>query len=128
MNKDFNKPIFTMPSTTIAIPVSESISALLEVMFNTRIGSMELRLAEDGITGPQLIVFCIISEKVNDEWDELKHMYSVKQLEDYNKLRQLVYGIIDDYYALEDEKLIRKYEEREAEEMYWEQDGDKVEF
>jgi hypothetical protein len=128
MNKDFNKPIFTMPSTTIAIPVSESISALLEVMFNTRIGSMGLRLAEDGLTGPQLIVSCILSEKVNDEWDELKHMYSVKQLEDYNKLRQLVYGIIDDYYALEDEKLIRKYEEREAEEMYWEQDGDKVEF
>lgn len=128
MNKDFNKPTFTMPSTTIAIPVSESMSALLQVMFNTRIGSLELRLAEDGLTGPQLIVSCILSEKVNDEWGELKHMYSVKQLEDYNKLRQLVYGIIDDYYTLEDEKLIRKYEEREAEEMYWEQDGDKVEF
>jgi len=53
-------------------------------------------------------------------------MYTVKQLNDYNKLRQLVYQIIDDYYALEDEQIVDKQMLKEMDEE-WELDWDEDE-
>jgi len=49
-------------------------------------------------------------------------MYSVKQL---------IYSIIDDYYALEDEKVLYKYKLSEMEEdceLDWEEDYEDAEF
>jgi len=54
-------------------------------------------------------------------------MYSVKQLNDYNRLRQLVYQIIDDYYALEDEQIVDKQMLKKMDEKWkydWEDDED----
>jgi hypothetical protein len=54
-------------------------------------------------------------------------MYSVKQLDDYNRLRQLVYQIIDDYYALEDEQIVDKQMLKKMDEKWkldWEDDED----
>lgn len=77
-------------------------------MFSTKIGSLELEIDEDGIDSPQLIVSCYLSNAENKKWNDLTQMYAVKQLNDFNRLRHLVYQIIDDYYALEDEQIVDK--------------------
>lgn len=131
--KDFAKTstIF-MPSTSISVPVTATVAKVLKTMFNTQIGSLELIIDETGLNSPQLVISCYLTNEENDnEWDDLKKMYSVKQLDDYNKLRQLVYTIIDDYYALEDEKILYKYKLSEMEEdceLDWEEDYEDAEF
>lgn len=131
--KDFIKTstIF-MPSTSISVPVTASVAKVLKTMFNTQIGSLELIIDETGLNSPQLVISCYLTNEENDnEWDDLKKMYSVKQLDDYNKLRQLVYNIIDDYYALEDEKILYKYKLSEMEEdceLDWEEAYEDAEF
>lgn len=131
--KDFIKTstIF-MPSTSISVPVTASVAKVLKTMFNTQIGSLELIIDETGLNSPQLLISCYLRNEENgNKWDDLKRMYSVKQLDDYNKLRQLVYSIIDDYYALEDEKILYKYKLSEMEEdcdLDWEEDYEDAEF
>ena len=121
-----------MPSTSISVPVTASVAKVLKTMFNTQIGSLELIIDETGLNSPQLVISCYLTNEENDnKWDDLKRMYSVKQLDDYNKLRQLIYSIIDDYYALEDEKILYKYKLCEMEEdceLDWEEDYEDAEF
>lgn len=116
--KDFIKtPTIFMPSTSISVPVTESVAKVLKTMFNTQIGSLELMMDETGLNSPHLLISCYLrNEENHNKWDDLKRMYSVKQLDDYNKLRHLVYGIIDDYYELEDEKILYKYKLSDMEE------------
>lgn len=131
--KNFIKtPTIFMPSTSISVPVTASVAKVLKTMFNTQIGSLELIIDEMGLNSPQLLISCYLRNEENDnKWDDLKRMYSVKQLDDYNKLRQLVYNIIEDYYALEDEKILYKYQLSEMEEdcdLDWEEDYEDAEF
>ena len=108
---------FSIPSTSLSIPITGVASNLLRLMLNTQMGSLELLLNEEVLGSPQLVISCHLSnvERI-DTMEELKRMYITKQPENYSKLRQLVYQIIDDYYALEDEKLVEIYRERELEE------------
>jgi hypothetical protein len=108
---------FSTPSTSLSIPITEVAASLLRLMLNTQMGSLELLLNEEVLGSPQLVISCHLSnvERI-DTMEELKRMYITKQPENYSKLRQLVYQIIDDYYALEDEKLVEIYRERELEE------------
>ncbi len=122
MGKDFNKPISLIPQSTIAIPITETVAKMLKTMFNSQLGSLELILDQDGFNSPQLVISCYLSNEENTKWDDLKKMYSVKQLDDYNKLRQLVYQIINDYYALEDAKIVNKNSEQENWGFEWEED------
>jgi hypothetical protein len=108
MKDKFNDPFSVPASSLVSIPVTETVAKLLQAMFSTKIGSLELEIDEDGIDSPQLIVSCYLSNAENNKWNDLTQMYSVKQLDDYNRLRQLVYQIIDDYYALEDEQIVDK--------------------
>lgn len=131
--KNFIKiPTIFMPSTSISVPVTASVAKVLKTMFNTQIGSLELIIDETGLNSPQLLISCYLRNEENDnKWDDLKRMYSVKQLDDYNKLRQLVYNIIEDYYALEDEKILYKYQLSEMEEdcdLDCEEDYEDAEF
>lgn len=107
--------------------MSETVFKMLQAIFNSKIGSLELNIDKDGFNRPQLVISSYLSKEVNDKWNSLKQMYTVEQLDEYNKLRKLVYLIIDDYYALEDEKIISKYNEREDWDLVWEEDED-VEF
>lgn len=108
---------FSISTTSLSIPITEVSANILRLMLNTQIGSLELLLNEDVLGSPQLVISCHLSnvERI-DTMEELKRMYITKQPENYSKLRQLVYQIIDDYYALEDEKIIEVYRERELEE------------
>lgn len=112
-----NSLAFSIPSTSLSIPITEVAANLLRLMLNTQIGSLELMLNEEVLGSPHLVISCHLSnvERI-DTMEELKRMYITKQPENYSKLRQLVYQIIDDYYALEDEKIIEVYRERELEE------------
>ena len=121
MKDKFNDPFVVPASSLVSIPVTETIAKLLQAMFSTKIGSLELEIDEDGVDGPQLIVSCYLSNVENNKWNGLTQMYTVKQLNDYNKLRQLVYQIIDDYYALEDEQIVDKQMLKEMDEK-WELD------
>jgi len=107
----------SIPSTSLSIPITGVAANLLQLMLNTQMGSLELLLNEDVLGSPQLVISCHLSnvERI-DTMEELKRMYITKQPENYSKLRQLVYQIIDDYYELEDEKIIEVYRERELEE------------
>lgn len=124
MNEKVNEIITTPPSTAISIPVTKTIATVLQAMFNNKIGTLELNIDKEGNDGPQLRISCYLANEENSKWRSLTHMYTVEQLDDYNKLRELVYNIIDDYYALEDAKIIKKYNEREAQELYWEEDDE----
>ena len=127
MKDKFNDPFAVPASSLVSIPVTENVAKLLQVMFNTKIGSLELEIDEDGIDSPQLIVSCYLSNAENNKWNGLTQMYAVKQLNDYNKLRQLVYQIIDDYYALEDEQIVDEQMLKKMDEEWkldWEDDED----
>lgn len=127
MKDKFNDPFVVSASSLVSIPVTETIATLLKAMFSTKIGSLELDVDEDGIDGSQLIVSCYLSNAENNKWNGLTQMYTVKQLNEYNKLRQLVYQIIDDYYALEDEQIVDKQmlkKMNEEWELDWEDDED----
>ncbi len=127
MKDKFNNPFVVPASSLVSIPVTETIAKLLIAMFSTKIGSLELEIDEDGIDGPQLIVSCYLSNVENNKWDNLTQMYTVKQLNEHNKLRQLVYQIIDDYYALEDEQIVDKQMLKKMNEEWefdWEDDED----
>jgi len=125
MKDKFNDPFSVPASSLVSIPVTETVAKLLQAMFSTKIGSLELEIDEDGIDSPQLIVSCYLSNVENNKWNDLTQMYSVKQLNDYNRLRQLVYQIIDDYYALEDEQIVDKQMLKKMDEKWkydWEDD------
>ena len=94
MKDKFNNPFSVPASSLVSIPVTETVAKLLQAMFSTKIGSLELEIDEDGIDSPQLIVSCYLSNAENNKLNDLTQMYSVKQLDDYNRLRQLVYQII----------------------------------
>ena len=90
MNDKANDPIVVIPHTSISIPVPETVSKVLQAMFNSKIGSLELNIDKDEFDGPQLVISCYLTKEVNDgKWNSLKQMYTIKQLNDYNKLRQL---------------------------------------
>lgn len=127
MKDKFNNPFSVPASSLVSIPVTETVAKLLQAMFSTKIGSLELEIDEDGIDSPQLIVSCYLSNAENNKLNDLTQMYSVKQLDDYNRLRQLVYQIIDDYYALEDEQIVDKQMLKKMDEKWqydWEDDED----
>ncbi|NMB96067.1 MAG: hypothetical protein GYA02_05590 [Clostridiaceae bacterium] len=79
MNDKINDPI-VIPHTSISITVPETVSKILQAMFNSKIGSLELNVDRDGFNGPQLIISCYLSKEVNDKWNSLKQMYTVEQL------------------------------------------------
>lgn len=127
MKDKFNDPFAVPASSLVSIPVTETVAKLLQAMFNTKVGSLELEIDEDGIDGPQLNVSCYLSNAENNKWNGLTQMYTVKQLNDYNKLRKLVYQTIDDYYALEDEQIVDKQMLKKMDEEWeldWEYDED----
>ena len=127
MKDKFNDSFSVPASSLVSIPVTETVAKLLQAMFSTKIGSLELEIDEDGIDSPQLIVSCYLSNVETNKWNDLTQMYSVKQLNDYNRLRQLVYQIIDDYYALEDEQIVDKQMLKKMDEKWkydWEDDED----
>lgn len=127
MKDKFNDPFSVPASSLVSIPVTETVAKLLQAMFNTKIGSLELEIDEDGIDSPQLIVSCYLSNVEKNKWNDLTQMYAVKQLNDFNRLRHLVYQIIDDYYALEDEQIVDKQLLKKMDEKWqydWEDDED----
>lgn len=114
---------FSIPSTSLSIPLTGVAANLLRLMLNTQMGSLELLLNEEVLGSPQLVISCHLSNIMRiDTMEELKRMYIIKQPENYSKLRQLVYQIIDDYYALEDAKIVNKNSEQENWGFEWEED------
>lgn len=114
---------FSIPSTSLSIPLTGVAANLLRLMLNTQMGSLELLLNEEVLGSPQLVISCHLSNIMRiDTMEELKRMYITKQPENYSKLRQLVYQIIDDYYALEDAKIVNKNSEQENWGFEWEED------
>lgn len=114
---------FSTPNTSLSIPITEVAASLLRLMLNTQMGSLELLLNEEVLGSPQLVISCHLSNIMRiDTMEELKRMYITKQPENYSKLRQLVYQIIDDYYALEDAKIVNKNSEQENWGFEWEED------
>ena len=77
MKDKFNDPFVVPASSLISIPVTETIAKLLQAMFSTKIGSLELEIDEDGVDGPQLIVSCYLSNVENNKRNGLTQMYTV---------------------------------------------------
>lgn len=127
MNDILNQPIILMPTTSISIPVNTTVSNMLHVMFCNKMGSLELKINNTEKTGPQLVVSCFLSNEADTKFNSLTQMYAVKEQDEYKLLKELVNNILDDYYALEDEKILEKYRLREMEEELeedWEEDDE----
>ena len=52
MKDKFNDPFVVPASSLVSIPVTETIAKLLQAMFSTKIGSLELEVDEDGVDSP----------------------------------------------------------------------------
>ena len=75
MKDKFNDSFSVPASSLVSIPVTETVAKLLQAMFSTKIGSLELEIDEDGIDSPQLIVSCYLSNVETNKWNDLTQMY-----------------------------------------------------
>lgn len=110
--------LISIPEVTVTIPIDKQVSKILQGIFDSKIGALKLNLSYE--EHPELVISCFTANEINDNTNST-NMYTVEENRAYKQLKKIVTQIVDDYFALEDEKILESYKQRELEEFEYEQ-------
>ncbi|HOJ10920.1 MAG TPA: hypothetical protein PK733_10055 [Clostridiales bacterium] len=120
-----NQPIRLFPTTTISIPVDNVVTELLRTMFQSKLGSIELKIDKTDKTGSQLVISCFLSNEASQHFNSLTQMYAVSEKTiDYADLKEIIIQILNDYLSLGDDDTLDNYNEEDDLEDWDDEDWD----